>query len=73
MIAAANGHRWVIERLALMPGFDANVKNARGETLADVAEPLETQQIKPEPPVRWVTPSPGPPAQPSRHGQANSG
>jgi hypothetical protein len=67
MMPAANGHGWLIERPTLIPGFDANVKNARGET------PERKPERKPEPPLGWLTPSPGPSARPSKHGQAHSG
>jgi hypothetical protein len=44
--AAAHGHEWMIEQLALIPGFQANAKNTRGKTVADIVRPLAELAIR---------------------------
>jgi ankyrin repeat protein len=36
MIAAANGNELILKMLVAAPGFDPNVRNARGQTVADI-------------------------------------
>jgi hypothetical protein len=46
MVAAANYHQWMIERLSSVPQFDADVRNFRGETLNDVQRALAALETR---------------------------